>query len=68
MRRQRRAGRRAAAGDSAHAREDVVPAAAEAPWPGRQSGGPTHRDAAAIAIPEGAALRMLCGLEDLPQN
>lgn len=58
----------AAAADPAHSREEVVPAAAEAALPGSQRRGPTQRDAAAIAIPTVAALRMLRGPEDPPQS
>lgn len=59
MRRQRRPGSRAAAGDPAHAQEAAVLAAADTVWPRRELGGWAHSDAAAIAIPASAVPRML---------
>lgn len=56
---QQRAERRIAAGGPAHAREAAVGLAVEAAWPGQEHLDPAHRDAAAIAIPVGAVLRML---------
>lgn len=67
MRRQRRVGQRTAAGDTAHAREARVPAAAEIAGPARQRTGPTHHDAAAIAIPA-AQTRACSGLRKTYQG
>lgn len=50
---------RATAKGPAHAREAAGPEAAERARLGRERKGPAHGDAAAIAIPAGAALRML---------
>lgn len=52
----------------AHAREAAGPVAAERPRLGRERKGQAHEDAAAIAIPAGAALRMLRGPARLTEH